>query len=269
MDYVFYIWHNLLIESTMKKYLNISSNRLFGIALILVLIVNIFASYSENALFLNISKLLFVPVFLASFLIKDKVLSLVFLSFLMFSFVGDLFPSIFGGEAIAANVMYLVSYICLLAIAVSNFRLEAIDKVVGAYLLVVLLINGYFLYTVCSFLNVLIVDEMEMLLFGAKSWALMLLAFTSFAVYLGKQNQASILFLIMSISFVFSDILNYVNHYYIYNWSILMLERVLHAVAIFYAFKYMIEQNKIPAESYLKRSAKQEKDVFIGDNILA
>lgn len=253
----------------MKKYFFYTTNGLFGFALLILLILNIVASYTENVLFLNISKLLFVPLFLVAFLVKNRVLSLAFLAFLMFSFVGDLFSSLFSGEVFMANALYFLGYVCLLVIAIFNFKFDNIDRIVGAYLLVVLLINSYFLYTICDILNVLIADKMEMLLFGTKSWALMLLVFTSFAVYLSNQSKASILFLVMAISFVFSDVLNYISHYYIYNWSILMLERCSHVVAIFFAFKYLVEQSKVPAKKYIQRNAELQENVFIGDNVLA
>ncbi|MBU3822560.1 hypothetical protein KO566_10840 [Flavobacteriaceae bacterium XHP0103] len=252
----------------MKKYLYNSTNGLFGFALVLLLIVNFYAAYIENPLFLNISKLLFVPVFLVAFLAKKRILSLAFMAFLMFSFVGDLFPFLFAEDVFMANALYFMGYVCLLVIAIFNFRFDNIDKIVGTYLLVVLLINSYFLYTICNVLNVLIIDKMEMMLFGAKSWTLMLLAFTSFAVYLSNQSKASILFLIMAISFVFSDVLNYINHYYIYNWSILMLERGLHIVAIFFAFKYVMEQSSARTKKYLQKDINHE-NIFLADNVLA
>jgi hypothetical protein len=96
---------------------------------------------------------------------------------------------------------------------------------------------------------------------------LIFLVFMSFAVYLGKQTKTSILFLIMAMCFVFSDILNYINHYYIYNWSILMIDRLLHATGSFFVFKYIMESNKIPKEKYVEKESNEE--VFSSDNLLA
>ncbi len=238
-------------------------------AFLLLLLLNIFTAYSENPLFLNAFKAVLIPFFLIVFFIKNKTLNLAFAAFLVFSFFGD-FSTVFllnNSITNTSNSMYLFGYLILIGISISKFRLMDIDKVVGFYLLGILLINGYFLYTLCGILKVIIVDQTEMVLFGTKSMALMFLVFISFAVYLGKQTKASILFLIMAICFAFSDVLNYVVHYYIYNWSILMLDRLLHITGLFFAFKYIIEKNKTAKETYMERNIREE--TFSRDNIMA
>ena len=119
----------------MKKYFFYSTNGMFGFTLLILLIVNILASYSENVLFLNISQLLFVPLFLIVFLIKNRAINLVFLTFLIFSFFGDLFPFLIQGEVFIANTFYFLGYACLLSIVIFNFKYYNIDKIVGAYLI--------------------------------------------------------------------------------------------------------------------------------------
>lgn len=253
----------------MNRYLKSHYNGLLFLALMLLVVLNVAVTYFENETLLHLVKPLFVPVFLIFFLIKNKMLNMAFILFLIFSFIGDVFPLLLGKDVAFANGMYMLGYLGLLGIAISNLRFDNIDKVVGAYLLVVLLINGYFLVTLCSIMSTLITGDLEMILFGTKSIILMLLCFVSFAVYLGAQTKASILFLIMSISLVFSEILNYIDQYYVYNWSILMLERVLHAVAIFYAFKYIIQYNKTEEINHFEQKPKHEhENVFVGDNIL-
>ncbi|WP_100615573.1 hypothetical protein [Confluentibacter citreus] len=242
----------------MKKIFTIGYEAIFFFALLLLITLNIFAAYVENPLLLNASKALFIPFFLIAFCIKNRIINLVFIAFLVFSFLGDasgLFLVNDSGTA-SSNAMYLFSYIGLIVIGASKFKLVDIDKVVGFYLLGILLINGYFLYSLCSMLSALIVDGTEMILFGTKSMALILLVFISFAVYLGKQTKASILFLMMAICFAFSDVLDYVVHYYVYNWSILMIDRLLHIAALFFAFQYIIETNKVSKGLYV------EKDVL-------
>lgn len=253
----------------MNTTFKIGYDAMFFFALLLLATLNILAAYSENPLFLNASKALLIPFFLIAFSIKNRIVNLLFISFLVFSFFGDasgLFLANDSGTT-SSNTMYLFSYIGLIVLSVSKFKLADIDKVVGFYLLGILLINGYFLYTLCSMLNALITDGMEMMLFGTKSMALILLVFISFAVYLGKQTKASILFLIMAICFAFSDVLNYVVHYYVYNWSILMIDRLLHITGLFFAFKYIIETNKASKGIYNENVILQKS--YSRDEILA
>jgi len=95
-----------------------------------------------------------------------------------------------------------------------------------------------------------------------KSISLIVLVVIAFGVYLNSETKLSILFLIMAISFVFSDILNYVSHYYVYHWSFIMLDRILHVIGLFFLFNYIIEYNKVPKI----RDVKEEK--FITKKIL-
>ncbi|WP_100612297.1 hypothetical protein [Confluentibacter lentus] len=253
----------------MNTTFKIGHDAMFFIALSLLMILNVFAAYSENPLFLNASKALFIPFFLIAFSVKNRIVNLVFIAFLVFSFFGDASGFFLANDSgtTSSNTMYLFSYIGLIVLSVSKFKLADIDKVVGFYLLGILLINGYFLYTLCSMLSALITDGMEMMLFGIKSMALILLVFVSFAVYLGKQTKASILFLIMAICFAFSDVLNYVVHYYVYNWSILMIDRLLHITGLFFAFKYIIETNKASKGAYDEKDILQK--TYSRDEILA
>lgn len=259
----------------MRNWLKISFEGVFFVALLLLIILNAVFAYSENALFLNSSKTMYVPVFLTFFFIQNKQMRFVFLSFLMFSFFGDISSLVLANDSVAngSNLMYLCSYLCLIGMVINKFKLADIDKIVGVYLLVVLSINCYFLLTLCNILSALVTDKQEMILFGAKSMVLIFLVFISFAIYLAKQTKASIIFLVMAISFVFSDVLNYINQYYIYNWSILMMDRLLHAIGIFFAFKYVMETNKMPREIQVEIKTNKLKELkegqFSGDNILA
>lgn len=252
----------------MENKIKIGYSAKIFLALILLLVLNIIATYSENLLLLNASKVIFVPIVLMLFFIKHKTLSLIFIAFLLFSFFGDSTSWFLSNDSVAngSNIMYIFSYFILIAIGIPHFKPAKIDKIVGIYLLVILIVNSYFLYTICDVLRNLITDGTEMLLFGTKSMALMLLIFISFAIYLSTQTKASILFLIMAICFAFSDVLNYVVNYYIYDWSILMMDRLLHITGLVFAFKYIIETNKISTDAYNEKDAKER--IFSKKNIL-
>lgn len=254
----------------MKNKIKIGYPAMIFSALILLLCLNIVVVYGENLLLLNASKILFVPFILMLFFIKHKTLSFLFIAFLLFSFLGDS-ASWFSSEASVAsssNIMYLLSYMALIAIAIPYFKPGKIDKIVGTYLLFILIIKVYFLYAICSLLGNFIIDGTEMLLFGAKSLALILLVFIAFAVYLCTPTKSSILFLVMAICFAFSDVLDYVVNYYIYDWSILMIERILYMAGLLYAFKYVIETNKASKTDYIENEVKES--VFSSkDKILA
>ena len=249
----------------MKSLLNLSFNKVFIGVLFFLVGISVISAISENALFLQSTKALFVPSFLIFFFIKKSRIKIPFVLCLMYLFFGDSAGLFFANDMFfnASSVLYFLSYLCLVIFVSQNFRFMEFNKIIAYYLVVVFLINLYFLYTACSLLRVIVPDSTEVFLFGLKSISLIVLLFISLGVYLNSESKMSIVFLLMALSFAFSDILDYVNHYYVYNWGFLMLERILHAVGLFFLFKYMVAYNK------LYKSYEERKDKMPSESALA
>jgi hypothetical protein len=230
-----------------KEWLKISYNRIFLCVLFLLILLNVLATLSESGLLLQITKPLFVPVFIMYYFIKNRYFSLVFIMFLVFSFIGD-FSSVFSTSNSIIKIssfVYFLSYLTLIIYTISKFKRVRLDMVIVFYLLIVVSINSYFLYELFSILKLQISDPIEVNLFAAKSVSLIALTFLSFIVYLNSDTKQSIIFLLVALCFVFSDVLHYISNYYIYNWSFVMLDRVLHVFGLFFLFNYIIGENRI------------------------
>ncbi len=230
----------------MKNSLNLTFNKVFFYALLVLLIISFLVTFIGDSLLLKTAMALFIPTFLICYVLNYKSLGVIFISFLIFSFLGDLSVSFFSEETLTkvSSILYFLSYLYLIVTITPKFKLPETDKLIGVYLLGVFLINVFFLYTLYSVLSVIIPDRTEVLLFGLKSMALIVLAFISFGVYLNTQSKQSILFLVAVIFLGFSAILNYVNLYYLYHWSFEMLHRVLYGIGLYFIFKYVIEINR-------------------------
>lgn len=231
----------------MKSLLNLSFNKVFVGVLFFLVGISVFAAISENAFFLQSTKALFIPSFLVVFFIKKSSIKIPFVLCLIYFFFGDSASLFFANDMFlnASSVLYFLSYLCLIIFVSQKFKFMEFNKIIAYYLIVVFFINLYFLYTTCSILRAIVPDSMEVFLFGLKSVSLIVLLFISFGVYLNSESKMSIVFLLMALSFAFSDLLNYVNHYYVYNWSFLMLERILHVVGLFFLFNYIIAYNRL------------------------
>lgn len=249
----------------MKSVFKFSFNIVFIGALFFLIVLNVIGTVSEDALFLQSTKPLFIPVFLIFFFIKNKIISIPFILFLFYSFLGDSATIFFSNETFikASSIMYFLSYLCLVVFMIPKFKLEQFNKFISLYLVVVVLINMYFLYTVYGILKSIIPDSLEVFLFGMKSVSLIVLVIVAFGVYINSETKLSILFLIMALSFVFSDILNYVSQYFIYHWSFLMLDRVLHVVGLFFLFNYIMEYNKTPKLYINKNENLSTKNILV------
>ncbi|WP_188650052.1 hypothetical protein [Yeosuana aromativorans] len=249
----------------MKSLLNVSFNKVFVGVLLLLVGVNVIGAVSENALFLQSTKMLFVPSFLLFFFIKRNSIKIPFVLCLIYFFFGDSASLFFANDMFlnASNVLYFLSYLCLIIFVSQKFRIMEFNKIIAYYLIVVFLINLYFLYTTCSILRVIVPDGAEVFIFGLKSVSLIILLFISFGVYLNSESKMSIVFLLMAFSFACSDLLDYVNHYYVYNWSFLMLERILHVVGLFFLFNYIVAYNKLFKKQEIREVIRGSENVLV------
>lgn len=250
----------------MKHWYKLTFEKVFFCVLLLLLALNFFSAFVKDDLLMNSSIALFIPVFLVFFFLKHSYISFPFISFLIFSFLGDISYYFFPQESLlnVSSILYILSYTQLLIIILPKFKVLEVDKIIGVYLLVVITINLYFLYTIYEILKTIIPEQTEVLLIAVKSFTLIILGFTSFAVYLNTQTKQSILFLVISICFGFSAVINYVGYYYLYDWSFVMLDRATYILGLYFLFKHLINENKerMPVEV-------NENEKFSSNNILA
>ncbi|TYA57259.1 hypothetical protein [Formosa maritima] len=199
------------------------------------------------------------------YFIKNRFFSFVFVLFLVFSFVGD-FSSVFSSSNLIikfSSFIYFLGYLTLIFYTFSKFKRIRLDMVIGLYLLIVISINSYFIYELFSILKLQISDPIEVNLFAAKSVSLIALTFLSFVVYLNSDTKQSIIFLLMALCFVFSDVLHYISNYYIYNWSFVLLDRVLHVVGLFFLFNYIIGENRIRKRQIVEERMSSEPSLTL------
>ena len=260
-----YICVNLLINKILKNWLQIGYNKIFLCVLLILIVFNVLATLSESEALLQLSKPLFIPVFVMYYFVKNKYISSIFILCLIFSFLGDFSSVFFSNEQLLqiSSLFYCLSYLCLLYAALSKIKHLNFDMVIGGYLIIVFAINAYLMYELFAVLKLQIPNGIEVALFGVKSMSLIVLCFVAFIAYLNSDTKASILFLIMALCFVFADVLYYISNYYIYNWSFVMLDRVLHIIGLFFLFNYVIEQNR------KRKKIIVEQRILDSDEVLA
>ncbi|AUP77836.1 hypothetical protein [Flavivirga eckloniae] len=251
----------------MKNWFNLTFNKVFVCTLLVLIALSFFVAFSQNTLLLKSAMGLYIPAFLTFYFLKYRSLGVMFISFLIFSFLGDLSLTFFSGETFVkvSSILYFLSYLYLIAIVAPKFKLFEVNKLIGVYLLGVFLINVFFLYTLYSILKVVIPDNTEVLLFGLKNLSIIVLAFIAFGVYLNTETKPSIIFLIAVMLIAFSSILNYVNLYYLYHWSFEMLHRALYVTGLFFVFRYIMAENKyrIPQNTRAKEKTFSSKNILV------
>ncbi|WP_338730878.1 hypothetical protein [Mangrovimonas cancribranchiae] len=250
----------------MINWLKSSYNTFSLCVIVTILLLNVFALLNSNDTILRFFKPLLIPAFLMYLFIKNNYVNKALIIFFVFSFLGDSISALYNGsQAIKyANLSYFISYLSLMVLVLSKLKSIKLDKIIGVYLFVVFFINSYFLYELFLILKANITDIAEVNLFVLKSVSLTILSLVSFVVYLTKDTKQSIIFLVMALCFVFSDVLFYITNYYIYNWSFAVLERVLHVFGIFFLFGYVVSENRIK----VKQKQESYNEITLRENAL-
>ena len=212
----------------------------------LLVCVNIFAAVTDNELLLQCFKPLFIPVFVAFYFSKCDYINWYLISFLSFSFLADVTSVFYNNIEILhySNLFYLISYASLLGLVLTKFNGIRFDNFLNVYLLVVFVINTYLLYQLYTVLDDIIKDPVMVIFFVLHTVTLIILSLVSFAVYLNSDSKSSILFLVMSLCLIFSEVLFYIKSYYIYDWTLVLIERLLYGAGLVSLFYYMVIKNK-------------------------
>ncbi|MBD0823117.1 hypothetical protein [Aestuariibaculum marinum] len=226
----------------MKNWIANTDDRVFVLALWLLVAVSFIAALTSNASLVTYSLLLYVPLFSVAYFFKYKSLQFSFIAYLLFSFLGDASNLFFSENMLtkASSVFYFLGFMYLLIMILPKFKVSEIRALVGSYLVGVFCIIMFFLFQIYSILNVVLNSATEVQLFAVKSLSLVVLGLISFGVYLNTQTKVSVWFLIGVGSLFVSVVLNYVNLYYFYHLGFVAVERILYASALYFLFKYAI-----------------------------
>lgn len=229
-----------------KNWIKQSDNRMLLFVFGLVFF-NVLAFFTESEkLLLFIEPILILPL-LIFFFYKYSKIRFVLTGFLLFAVIGHL-SSLFDMKAFGVEVetiAYCLGYLCLIYEAINKIKKLNISIVIGIYLVIVFVVNTYFLYIFYTVLSETVNNSVELTLIVVRVVSLLLFSLFSFTVYLSVESRQSILLLLMSISLVFSDVLYLVTEYYMYYWAFDFISKSLYLVAIYCFYVYIVNHKKV------------------------
>ncbi|MBT8304209.1 MAG: hypothetical protein KJP09_07045 [Bacteroidia bacterium] len=231
----------------MKNFLKSPSNRLFTIVLLVLIAFNVYASINNNELIMHATKALSIPLFFSIYFIKNKYIKNTAIAFLLLTFIGDLFSMLSNdpGTLKISAVAYFCSYALLVLVGLYRIKGFQFKGFVGAYLITVFILNGYFMYSLYDVLSNNIEDPTSLFFTTLQIIALLALGFVSFAGYLNKDTRQSIVFLVMSFCFIFSQIFNFVETYFISYSLFFILEWASYLAGLVLFYTYVVESNRM------------------------
>jgi len=222
-------------------------NGVLVFVLLMVFAVNGIATFYESLLIPDITRIISILILLTLYYASRSRMANVFLTIFLFSFIGDIFHVFDLGELSSklATTFYLGSYSLLVFVLLGKFKRIKYEGLVSIYLIVVLLLNSYFLYVLYDVIKDNFADYVYLSLSVCHGIILLAMTFFAFAVYLSQETTQSIIFLVMVFCFVFSDVLTYICDLYVYFWVFEFFGNMLHLASLILLFTYVHNHHKI------------------------
>lgn len=261
----FVIFAYLLTEFIMKKVQSGAPHAVLVLMLLAAFVINGFAIYFDYEMIPSVTKVACIVMLLTFYYSLRNHMESVFLTIFLLFFLGDLFSAINFGEMThkLSKAFYLGSYLLLIFILLGKLKRIKYEGVVSIYLVLVLLLNSYFLYMLFGMVKDNFSDNVNLVLYICHGITLMAMAFLAFAVYLSNESRQSIIFLVLVFSFVFSDVLNYICNLYVYYWLFDYVGNMLHLASLSLFYLYVCSRNitvnikkKIPQKVTLQEIQK-------------
>lgn len=220
-----------------------------------VLLLNFMASYEGFAIISKVTKVVAVPLIIIYFFSKRKFMANIFFTIFLLMFFGDVFSVFNVNEFVAklSKTAYLGSYLLLVFVVIGRVRKVKFEGLISWYLILIFALNTYFMYVLFNLVQDNFSDSVNMMLYVSRGITILVMGFLAFAVYLSKENAQSILFLVMSFCFIFSDVLFYISDLYVYYWLFEFFERILHIIGLFLLYVYVFNHHEIEEKTYQTR----------------
>lgn len=246
------------------------------IVLAIVVMLSTVATYFDSIMVPNIVKLITVTIIMTFYFCQLNKMANVFLTTFLLFFIGDAFAVFSFGEIMLklSKSMYIGAYLLLIFVLLGKVRKIKFNGLVSVYLILVLILNSYFLYVLYEVAKDNFVDDVNLVLYVFHGITLIALTYFSFVVYLSKETGQSITYLLMVFCFVFSDVLDYINTLYIYYWLFEAFERALHIGGIFLLYKYVYDyhtlvnnEKKMNISEYFITTSQQLRDIKVESSL--
>jgi len=203
------------------------------------------ATYFDVIVVPKIAKLITVTILFTFYFCQLNKMANVFLTIFLVFFVGDAFSVFDFGEISSklSKAMYIGAYLLLIFVLLGKLKKVKFEGLVTVYLVLVLLLNSYFLYALYGVAKENFVDDINLVLYICHGITLIAMTYFAFAVYLSRETAQSITFLLMVFCFVFADVLYYICQLYVYYWIFEVFEGILHTTGLFLLYKYVYDHH--------------------------
>lgn len=272
MKCIFFVYLLNPMTINMHSVLNIKPNSVLVFILLVFISSTALSIYFDMVLVSMTVKLITVTILLTFYYCQLNKMATVFLTIFLVFFVSDALNIFSLGDLAlkASKALTILAYLLLVFVLLGKLKRVKFEGLVTVYLVLVLVLNSYFLYALYGVAKDNFVDDLNMVLYICHGITLIAMTYFAFAVYLSRETAQSITFLLMVFCFVFADVLDYICNLYVYYWVFEAFEGILHTSGLFLYFKYVYDHHmnrnsskRIQISEYFVPTTEQLKQIRV------
>ncbi|MEO5789640.1 MAG: hypothetical protein ACOH2D_11385 [Gelidibacter sp.] len=146
---------------------------------------------------------------------------------------------------------FLEVFALLAFVMIGKVKHVKFEGLVSMYLILILLVNSYFMYIMFSEVQDNFADSVIFTLMARKGIAFLLMSFLAIAIYLSQETSQAILFLTIVCCFVFSDGLSFLTTMYVSFWLFEGIQQILQGAGLLLFCIYVYNHQKVE-NSFIK-----------------
>lgn len=241
----------------MKRWHSLLPNWAIVVMLAVIVTFNLVSSYYGLSLMTKATTLAIIPLLLVTYFYRQSVMANIFLVMFILCFLGTIFNTFdhIGLMSKLSESCFLGAYALVIFVMMGKLKHVKFEGLVSMYLILILLVNTYLMYSMFSLVKDSFMDSVILTLTVSRGIALLIMGFLAFAIYLSKESSQSILYLSIVCCFVFSDVLNFITSMYIHFWLFEGFQNILQAVGLLLFCVYVYNSQEV-ANSF--RNSKSE-----------
>lgn len=229
--------------------------------IILVLLLLLVAAYFCSIFFLPGTKVvfylkpLFIPIFLLYAILKNGfVFPKSYFLFVLFFYIGQtlmLFCDNSGIFLQFALIFYALFYSALINLALPEIRGRYLKKIFTGLTAFVISLNAFFLFLIVYIMFETTTDTITNFIAIANAIAALILMICAVIYMSIDASKKSFLYFIGAMTLILSDVFSAINAYYLYVFTLNILELILHFFGFYLIYLFILEKVKPDENDFL------------------
>ncbi len=245
MFYRLIVWFSIHLHPQVYKMIVDRFKLIKGAVIFLaaLFVISVLLGYT---LISSISKAFVFPIFLYLYLTEPGVKSKSFIGFLLVFSLSGIYAVILSMCSIfysyLTSMPYIMAYLCLLVYIIKEFNFRQLVKRFKYYLLVLLVFNGYVIFTLNQMIledDSLKVNTLEFVIEGVYNLCILLVLSFSLLNYLYHDSRTGFLLFLASVCIVFSEMVQVAYIFISADYILNVIYSLLLIIGFYFIYLYI------------------------------